>query len=92
MSVLQESKKSRRSGQLLGSASRASPSRIPSFGVVTPDPFLRLSMHNATRKSGPSERRVRLWSSQVRSQTMQVPSRADETPNPIADNADCRIP
>ena len=92
MSVMRVSKKLRRSGQLLGSASQASPSRIPWFGVATPDLFVRLSMHSATRKSGPSERRVRLWSSQVRSQTMQVLTRADETPNPIADNADCRIP
>ena len=92
MSVLLGLKKSRRLGQLLGSASQASPSRIPWFGVATPDLFVRLSMHSATRKSGPSERRVRLWSSQVRSQTMQVLTRADATPSPIADNADCRIP
>jgi hypothetical protein len=35
---------------------------------------------------------VRLWSSQVRFLTMQVPRRADVTPNPIADNVDYRIP
>jgi hypothetical protein len=37
-------------------------------------------------------RRVRLWSSPVRSLTMQVQTRADVTPNPIADNADYRTP
>ena len=74
------------------SASRASPARIPLFGVATPDLFGRRLMRNAARTSDPSVRRVRLWSSQVRSLTMQVQMRVDVTPNPIVDNADCRIP
>jgi hypothetical protein len=37
-------------------------------------------------------RRVHLWSSPAHFLTMQVQTRADETPNPIADNADYRTP
>ena len=92
MSVLLESKKPRQSVQLLALSSRASVARFPWFGVVIPDLREGRSVRNAERKSGPSVRPARLVSSPVRSQTMQVLTRADETPNPIADNADCRIP
>jgi hypothetical protein len=37
-------------------------------------------------------RRVHLWSSPAHFLTMQVQTRVDETPNPIADNADYRTP
>ena len=92
MSVLLESTKRRQSAQRPESANQASPARIPWFGVVTPDLSVRHSVRNATRTSGPSVRPVRLWSSPARSLTMQVQMRADVTPNPIADNVDCRIP
>ena len=92
MSVLQGSRKRRLSARRPESANQASPARIPWFGVATIDLFVRHLMRNATRTSGPSVRRVRLWSSPVRSLTMQVQTRADVTPNPIADNADYRTP
>ena len=92
MSVLQVLTKRLQSARRPESASQASPARIPWFGVATIDLFVRRLMRNATRTSGLSVRRVRLWSSLVRSPTMQVQMRADVTPNPIADNADCRIP
>ena len=92
MSVLQGSRKRRQSVQRPESANQASPARIPWFDVATLDLFVRRLTRNAARTSGPSVRRVRLWSSPVRSLTTQVQTRADVTPNPIADNAGCRIP
>ena len=56
------------------------------------DLFVRRAMRNVKRKSGPSVRRVRLVSSPVHSQTMQVLMRADVTPNPIGGIVDYRIP
>ena len=92
MSVLRVSKKRRQSALRPESANQASPARILWFGVETLDLFERRLTRNAARTSGPSVRRVRLWSSPVRSLTMQVQTRADVTPNPIADNADYRTP
>ena len=92
MSVLRVLMKRLQSARRPESASQAFPARITWFGVATIDLFVRRLMRNATRTSGLSVRRVRLWSSLVRSPTMQVQMRADVTPNPIADNADCRIP
>ena len=92
MSVLRVLTKRRQSARRPESANQASPARIPWFDVATLDLFVRRLTRNAARTSGPSVRRVRLWSSPVRSLTMQVQTRADVTPNPIADNADYRTP
>ena len=92
MSVLQVLTKRLQSARRPESASQASPARIPWFGVATIDLFVRRLGRNAIHTFGPSVHPVRLWSSQARFLTMQVPRRADVTPNPIADNADCRIP
>ena len=92
MSVLMGLRKSRRSAQLPALSSRASLARFPWFGVVTSDLFERRSVRNAKRKSGPSVRPVRLVSSPVRSQTMQVLMHVGVTPNPIDDTVGCRIP
>ena len=92
MSVLLGLAKRRQSARRLESAIQASPARFPSFGVVTPDLFVRRLGRNAIHTFGPSVHPVRLWSSQARFLTMQVPRRADVTPNPIADNVDYRIP
>ena len=92
MSVLQVLAKRRRSVRQLESASRAFQTRIPSSGAVTLGLFVRRSGRSAIRTSGPSERRVRHVSSPVRFQIMRALTRAGVTPNPIDDNADCRIP
>jgi len=91
MSVLLESKKPRQSVQLLALSSRASLARIPWCGVATPDLCERRSMRNGERKSGPSVRLVRLVSSPVRSQIMQVLTRVGVRPNPIGGIVGCRI-
>jgi len=92
MSVLQVSTKRRQWARRPESANQASPARIPWFDVATLDLFVRRSTRNAARTSGPSVRRVHLWSSPAHFLTMQVQTRVDETPNPIADNADYRTP
>ena len=92
MSVLLEQAKRLRSVQQLELASRAFRTRIPSSGAVTLGLFVRRSGRSAIRTSGPSERRVRHVSSPVRFQIMRALTRAGVTPNPIDDNADCRIP
>ncbi len=92
MSVLQESKMMRRSAQLPALSSRASLARIPWFGAATSDLFVRHLVRNVKHKSGPSVRLVRLVSSPVRSQTMQVLMHVVVTPNPIDGTVGCRIP
>ena len=92
MSVMQGSAKWRQSAQLPESAIRASRARFPSCGVATPDLSARLVARNVKHKSGPLGRLVRLVSSLVRSQTIQVLMPVDATPNPIDDIVGYRIP